>query len=316
MNEYIKIEKLNKKYKNIEACNNINLNINRGEIVSIIGESGSGKSTLLKILAGFENSDSGKFLLNNNIIFDEVNYVKIEKRNIGILFQEYSLFPNLSILQNLKIAKNELSDSDNRIINNELSAFIDRYPHQISGGQQQRVALIRTLLLNPNLILLDEPFSSLDENTKTNLRLEFKRIIRVRNITTILVTHDINDAIEFSDRIIVMKDGKIVENNTYSNIILNSKSEYIASLFKHLNICDGNLFGLKENKIGIRLEDIEINKGDYNAEVLDIIPFYGKYKLKLNYNNFILYCFSNNYYEKHIQIQFNLNLEKVVSLID
>lgn len=316
MNEYIKIENLNKRYKNIVACNNINLNINKGEIVSIIGESGSGKSTLLKILAGFETSDSGKFHLNNNIIFDEVNFVKIEKRNIGILFQEYSLFPNLTILQNLKIAKKELSNSDNSIINNELSAFIDRYPHQISGGQQQRVALIRTLLLNPNLILLDEPYSSLDENTKTNLRLEFKRIIRERNITTILVTHDINDAIEFSDRIIVMKDGKIVENNTYSNIILNSRSGYIGSLFKHLNICDGNIFGLKENKIGIRLEDIELNKGDYNALVLDIIPFYGKYKLKLNYNNFIIYCFSDNYYEKHTQIQFNLDLEKVISLID
>lgn len=316
MNEYIKIENLNKRYKNIVACNNINLNINRGEIVSIIGESGSGKSTLLKILAGFETSDSGKFHLNNNIIFDEMNFVKIEKRNIGILFQEYSLFPNLNILQNLKIAKKELSNSDNSIINNELSAFIDRYPHQISGGQQQRVALIRTLLLNPNLILLDEPFSSLDENTKTNLRLEFKRIIRERNITTILVTHDINDAIEFSDRIIVMKDGKIVENNSYSNIILNSRSGYIASLFKHLNICDGNIFGLKENKIGIRLEDIEINIGDFNATVLDIIPFYGKYKLKLNYNDFIIYCFSNNYYEKHTPIQFNLDMEKVVSLID
>ena len=296
---FVNIKNVNKKFKSIVACDNIDLEFKKGEIIAIIGESGSGKSTLLKILAGFEDFDSGEFIINDKVIFNKDTFTKIEKRNIGLLFQEFSLFPNLTILENIKIAKRDLSDEDNLLINRELSEFLTRYPHQLSGGQQQRVALIRTILLYPQLILLDEPFSSLDENSRNNLRIEFRKILKAREITTILVTHDINDAIDFADRIVIMKDGKIVANDTYSNILQNSKSQYIASLFKHINIVNSDdISGQINNKVGIRPEKIELSKGEYKAEIINIIPFYDNYKITLKVNNSIIFTFSKVNYQQ------------------
>ena len=289
---FVNIKNVNKKFKSIVACDNIDLEFKKGEIIAIIGESGSGKSTLLKILAGFEDFDSGEFIINDKVIFNKDTFTKIEKRNIGLLFQEFSLFPNLTILENIKIAKRDLSDEDNLLINRELSEFLTRYPHQLSGGQQQRVALIRTILLYPQLILLDEPFSSLDENSRNNLRIEFRKILKAREITTILVTHDINDAIDFADRIVIMKDGKIVANDTYSNILQNSKSQYIASLFKHINIVNSDdISGQINNKVGIRPEKIELSKGEYKAEIINIIYFRTIQKLSWIFSIFKLQNF-------------------------
>lgn len=310
---FINIKNVNKKFKNIIACDNIDLEFEKGEIVAIIGESGSGKSTLLKILAGFEDFDSGEFIINDKVIFNKSIFTKIEKRNIGLLFQEFSLFPNLTILENIKIAKNELSEEDYLLINKELSEFLTRYPHQLSGGQQQRVALIRTIILFPQLILLDEPFSSLDENSRNNLRLEFRKILKTREITTILVTHDINDAIDFADRIVIMKDGRIVANDNYSNILLDTRSQYIASLFKHINIINGDDFSIQNHKkIGIRPEKIELGKGDNQAEIINVIPFYDKYKITLKLNSSIVFAFTNKNYQQSEMINFHFEKEDII----
>lgn len=314
---FVNIKNVNKKFKSIVACDNIDLEFKKGEIIAIIGESGSGKSTLLKILAGFEDFDSGEFIINAKVIFNKDTFTKIEKRNIGLLFQEFSLFPNLTILENIKIAKRDLSDEDNLLINRELSEFLTRYPHQLSGGQQQRVALIRTILLYPQLILLDEPFSSLDENSRNNLRIEFRKILKAREITTILVTHDINDAIDFADRIVIMKDGKIVANDTYSNILQNSKSQYIASLFKHINIVNSDDISAQiNNKVGIRPEKIELSKGEYKAEIINIIPFYDNYKITLKVNNSIIFTFSKVNYQQGEIINFHFENEDIIYFED
>ncbi len=314
---FVNIKNVNKKFKSIVACDNIDLEFKKGEIIAIIGESGSGKSTLLKILAGFEDFDSGEFIINDKVIFNKDTFTKIEKRNIGLLFQEFSLFPNLTILENIKIAKRDLSDEDNLLINRELSEFLTRYPHQLSGGQQQRVALIRTILLYPQLILLDEPFSSLDENSRNNLRIEFRKILKAREITTILVTHDINDAIDFADRIVIMKDGKIVANDTYSNILQNSKSQYIASLFKHINIVNSDDISAQiNNKVGIRPEKIELSKGEYKAEIINIIPFYDNYKITLKVNNSIIFTFSKVNYQQGEIINFHFENEDIIYFED
>ena len=311
---YINIKNLYKRFKNIVACDNINFDIGQGEIIAILGESGSGKSTLLKILAGFEEFDSGEFSIDGNIIFSKDKFVKIEQRNIGLLFQEYSLFPNLTISENIKIAKSNLSSSDNELINRELSNFLSRYPYQLSGGQQQRVALIRTILLYPKLILLDEPFSNLDENSKSLLRAEFRKLIKEREVSTLLVTHDINDAIEFADRIIVLQDGKIVANDTYSSIISNSNNIYIASLFKHINILNSEDLGIGVGKkIGLKPEDIEISDEGIEAELIYSIPFYGQYKVSLKLNNSILFCFSKENLKQGNKIKIKYQEDKIIN---
>jgi len=209
----------------------------------------------------------------------EKNYTKAEKRNISILFQEHSLFPHLNIKQNLELAiKSKDKTYFNELIKiSSIDDLLDRYPHEISGGQQQRVALIRTLLLKPDLILLDEPFSSLDEFTKSNLRTYFKKTLKYNNFTTILVTHDITDAAEFADRILVMQKGKIISDSNYEDLYQNPNNEYIASLLKNVNILPSHIFNINhKNNIGLKPSSIILDENKYQGIVINCIPYYEK----------------------------------------
>lgn len=313
---YIKIKELNKKFnKEVIACNEISLSINTGEIIALIGESGCGKSTFLKIISGFEFSDSGKFELNNKIIFDENNYTKAEKRNISILFQEHSLFPHLNIKQNLQLAiKNKDVVYYNELIKiSNINELLERYPHEISGGQQQRVALIRTLLLKPDLILLDEPFSSLDEYTKSNLRTFFKKILKENNFTTILVTHDITDAAEFADRILVMQSGEIISDSNYEALYQNPNNEYIASLLKNVNILPPKIFEIEHNRnIGLKPSSIILDVEKYQGMVINCIPYFDNYKVIIEYKNNQLFTFSNKFIPTNDLINFDININELI----
>lgn len=313
--KYININGICKSFRNTIACDDISFSLKKGEIYAILGESGSGKSTLLKILAGFENFDKGIFSIENNEIFSNKSFTKIENRNIGLLFQDFSLLPNLSIKKNLEIIKRQLSNDDYSMINKELSDFLDRFPHQISGGQQQRVALIRTILMYPKLVLLDEPFSKLDESTKTQIRSDFRKILKQKEISTILVTHDIGDAIEFADKIIILKDGKIIENGTYKDIIENSSNKYVASLLKHIVILNSNDFGLDEDKVfGVKPNDIILFEGNYKGKILNSIPFYNYFKIIFEYKDNILFSFSENNIQVNTEVNFKINNDKLILL--
>ncbi|MDN4608238.1 ABC transporter ATP-binding protein [Sporosarcina highlanderae] len=214
---FIDIQDLSFTYSNslTKAVNCISFTIEKGEVISILGRSGSGKSTILRLIAGLEMPDEGSFTLNGKKIMDDRTFIQPEKRGIGMVFQDYALFPHMNVEENILFGLSKMSRKDKkRRVNEvlelvELEGFEKRYPHQLSGGQQQRVALARAIAPEPELILLDEPFSNLDADLQVKIREDLRRILKKANTTAVFVTHNINDAHALADRILKIKDGKI-----------------------------------------------------------------------------------------------------------
>lgn len=227
----LKIQNINKKYGKKIILKDINFDVKKGEFLSILGASGCGKTTLLKILIGIESSDSGTIIKNDVDITNLSPY----ERNVGIVFQNYALFPNMNVYKNIayalkcrKIDKDEIKEKVKKIIDLVgLSDHIYKKPKQLSGGEQQRVAIARTLVLNPDVILFDEPMSALDANIKTILRKLLKEIQEKSNITMIYVTHDQEEAFSLSDRIMVLNKNQIVQLDTPANLYKNPNSDFI-----------------------------------------------------------------------------------------
>ena len=218
----VRFEKINKKFKSKTVLEDISFSINRGEFLSFLGPSGCGKTTILKMLIGIEKPTSGR------IFKDDVDITDLapKDRNMGIVFQNYSLFPNMDVyhnisyaLQSRKMSKDEIDKKVRRIVETmELEEHIYKKPKQLSGGQQQRVAIARTLVLNPDLILFDEPMSALDAEIKVLLRRQLKEIQKKLNITMVYVTHDQEEAFALSDRVMVINDMSIAQIDTPYNI--------------------------------------------------------------------------------------------------
>lgn len=207
---------------------------NQGEIIAVLGESGSGKTTLLRIIAGFELADKGKIQVHDKIIYDDHTVLGPEKRSIGMVFQEYALFPHLNIEKNILFgAKNENAAQWLDFIG--LPGIEKRYPHELSGGQQQRVAIARSLAAKPEVLLLDEPFSNLDDSIKGQIRDEIQNILKKSNTTAIFVTHDINDCLALADKILVLHEGKQIQFGTPKEIYNSPANEYVARLFGKIN---------------------------------------------------------------------------------
>lgn len=231
--EILKVENLVKKFGSKVILDNLSFSINKGNIISIIGPSGCGKTTLLMTLIGLYKADSGNIYLEN----EDITNKEINKRKMGIIFQDYSLFENMSVLKNvsyaLKFSKDkELRENREEIAKNMLKSLglekhFNKYPRQLSGGERQRVAISRTLVLNPNIILLDEPMSALDIESKMSFK---KLILDIRDkyqSTIIYVTHDQEDAFSVADKIIVMNEGKIKQIDTPKNIINKPKDKFV-----------------------------------------------------------------------------------------
>jgi len=227
--ESIKVINLEKEFNNVKVLENINFEVKKGEFLSILGPSGCGKTTLLRILIGIETAEQGKILV------DEKNITKLspDKRKMGIVFQNYALFPNMSVLENVEYAlkvkkKKNTRDKALQIIEKVgLKDEINKKPHQLSGGQQQRVAIARTLVLNPSVILFDEPMSALDADNRLKLRKEFKKIQKEFDITMIYITHDQEEAFSLSDRVMVMNKGKIEQIDTPNKIFNHPANDYV-----------------------------------------------------------------------------------------
>ena len=210
----LELENISHSYNEKRAIlTNVSLKMMAGEFVSILGPSGSGKSTLLRIISGLDKQTSGKIKINNNIVSDENYHSPPEKRNLGLVVQDKSLFPHLNALRNVTFGIRSKKDRDT-IGRDLLKLFkVDqhekKFPNELSGGEQQRVALARSLAPKPNILLLDEPFSALDDDLKEELYMETKKIIQDKSMTVLMVTHDRKEAEIFSDKIIFLKDGCI-----------------------------------------------------------------------------------------------------------
>jgi putative spermidine/putrescine transport system ATP-binding protein len=248
---YLSLQKINKKFGSSIAVEDFNLDVNRGEFVSFLGPSGCGKTTTLRMIAGFETPTSGSITLDDV----EITNKSPNQRHVGMVFQSYALFPNLNIGQNIgfglqvrKTPKPEIKKRVDEMLHLvHLETHIDKYPYQLSGGQQQRIALARALAINPRVLLLDEPLSALDAKIRVELRLEIRRIQQEMGITTIYVTHDQEEALLISDRIVVMSQGRIEQIGTPDTIYNYPSTEFVAQFVGQLNL--------------IPVSDVNLSKG-------------------------------------------------------
>ena len=245
----LKIINLSKSYNQQLILKDINLTLNNGEIVTIVGKSGSGKSTLLRIIAGLELPKRGMVKLKNKTVNDENTFINPEKRNCSLVFQDYALFPNLTVEENIYLGKNAVkSDSKIKDLINiaGINTLLNKFPHQCSGGEQQRIAIVRSMAVKPDILLMDEPLSNLDYELKFNLRQIIKKLLIESKTTALIVTHDIYDAMEFSDRLLVLEKGHITQEGAPNEVFKNPNSKETALLFGKANFIP--LKYLKESK--------------------------------------------------------------------
>lgn len=232
-------------YNNRKILNNFSMKLNAGQIVSLLGPSGCGKTTLLKIVSGIEKIQKGEIKLNNQTISSQNTHLSPDKRGVGYVFQDCALFPHLTILDNIffGLDKKEIHFQTKKIqkLLNEinLSNLSEKYPHELSGGQQQQVALIRAMASDPQIILLDEPYSNLDSRLKEKIRDEMLHLLKENNISALLVTHDPEEAMFMSDKIGVLNNGFIEQFGSPIDLYLRPKSAYIAEFFGEINVLEG-----------------------------------------------------------------------------
>lgn len=220
----------------------VSFDVADGEIVALLGPSGCGKTTTLRCVAGFERTTGGTIQVDGTTLADVHTHVPPEERGIGLVFQEYALFPHLSVIDNVMFGLRDRPKADRRQRALEaldrvgLRPFADRSPHHLSGGQQQRVALARTLAPEPHLILLDEPFSNLDALLRQSTRQEVRALLKDKGMSAVLVTHDQEEALSFADRVAVMKDGKIEQVGTPEEVYYTPRTLFVAQFLGRTNL--------------------------------------------------------------------------------
>lgn len=244
----LQINNLSYSINNHKILKDINLNLEKDKIACILGPSGCGKTTLLKLIAGLEKIQTGEIFLNDIMVSSSSQHLATEKRKIGFLFQDYALFPHLSVKENLNFAiKNnkKLTHNIDEIIEIiKLPYSLQKYPHELSGGEQQRVALARSIIAQPDFLLLDEPFSSLDLNLKEEIRDDTLHLLQKSNVTVLIVTHDPFEAMFISNKIYIMKkEGKIIQSGTPQDLYNYPANSYVAGFFGETN----KFLGIVEN---------------------------------------------------------------------
>ena len=254
---------VSKRFGDSVALNDVSLSIRRGEFMTLLGPSGCGKTTLLNLAAGFFSPDGGEIRIDD----EQVNEVPTYRRGIGMMFQNYALFPHMSVGNNvaygLKVRGVAKPERDRRV--DEVLALVrlaglaDRMPRHLSGGQQQRVALARALVINPKVLLLDEPFSALDKNLRASMQVELREIQRKVDVTTIFVTHDQGEALSLSDRIAVMSQGRIHQLGTPAEIYRKPNDRFVASFIGDANVLRGRLESLDATRAIISVGAALIN---------------------------------------------------------
>ena len=237
------------RYDNTVIIENVSFNIKSGDLCCLLGPSGSGKSTILRAIAGFLRLNSGTIKINDRELSTVRHHTEPEHRNIGMVFQDYALFPHLNVAENIAFGMRGASRQERHNKIREMLELVrldpdinaGRYPHQLSGGEQQRVALARSLASAPQLLLLDEPFSNLDADLRRSLNLGLKQILRECGITTLLVTHDQEEAFAFADYIGVLQQGKMSQWDTPYNLYHRPANKFIARFIGQCSFIDGRI---------------------------------------------------------------------------
>ena len=292
-NLLIRTRSVSKSYDEEQVLSDFNLDVWKGSITGILGSSGSGKTTALRLIAGFDRPDAGIIEMKNEVIVSDEVWLPPEKRNIGMVFQDYALFPHLTVEKNIAfgLGKNDLEKGRLKEVIDmcNLSGLINKFPQELSGGQQHRVALARALAPNPEVILLDEPFTSLDAQMARVLRDEVVELLKNTETTAIIVTHDQEEALSVCDVVSVLEKGKIIQSSPPQEIYLNPVSKTVANSVGDPNILKGfSIDGRVETSLGtfvsayegaldvsIRPECIELNLDSEGSYIVKECTFYG-----------------------------------------
>lgn len=252
----ITLRRLTKRFGVVAAVQDLDLEIQEGELVTLLGPSGCGKTTTLRLIAGLEVPDAGEVLFSGR----PVTGLPPERRNVGIVFQSYALFPHMTVWQNVAFGL-EMRRESARLIRDRVGAILDRvqlrgledrYPHQLSGGQQQRVALARALVMNPAVLLLDEPLANLDARLREDMRFYIRQLQREVGITTVYVTHDQAEAMVLADRIAIMRDGRLQQIGPPEEIYRRPSSAWVAEFVGLSNFIPGRVAGRENGLLVVR----------------------------------------------------------------
>ena len=251
MSSQLELQQVQVKYGGFEAVRDVSLTLGKGQIGCLLGPSGCGKTTLLRAIAGFEPLTAGEVRLSGTIISSTAVMTPPEQRRVGMVFQDFALFPHLRINRNIGfgLSRNNRTERRRRVAELlelvDLADYAKAYPHELSGGQQQRVALARAMAPNPDVLLLDEPFSSLDSERREQLATEVRQILKQNNITAILVTHSQHEAFAMADHISLLQGGRVAQSDTPYNLYHNPANEFVASF-----IGQGSIINVVVNERG------------------------------------------------------------------
>lgn len=276
----IEIENVNKQFGTYEALSNVSLTIPSGELVALLGPSGCGKTTLLRIIAGLEYADSGRILFNG----EDTTQSHVRERRVGFVFQHYALFRHMTVFDNVAFgltvrpkttrpSKQDIREKVMKLLQLvQLENMATRYPAQLSGGQRQRIALARALAVEPQVLLLDEPFGALDAQVRAELRRWLRRLHDDIHVTSVFVTHDQEEALEVADRIVVMNKGKIEQAGTPDQVYENPATPFVLNFLGNVNLFHGRQQqgpGTGENAVSyVRSHDLEIDRAQQDSTAL------------------------------------------------
>lgn len=261
----LKLKNVQKKFGDVIAVDNVTVDVKDGEFITFLGPSGCGKTTTLRMIAGFIKSTKGSITLDDKTIssFEEGVFISPDKRDMGMVFQTYAVWPHMNTYNNvaypLKFKKYSKKDIKERVANTlslvKLDGFENRFPHEMSGGQQQRVALARALIMEPSVLLLDEPLSNLDAKLRESMRYEIVELQKRLKFTVVYVTHDQIEAMSMSDRIIVMDQGIVQQIDSPQNVYQNPSNKFVADFIGMANFIPGEIVNKTDNMVRVQLQD-------------------------------------------------------------